>query len=51
MSYSVESQITFRVINRTGGTINTGTCEACFFGWSEQRDGYTDMATQKLENV
>lgn len=48
---TVESQITFRVINRTGGTINTGTCEACFFGWSEQRDGYTDMATQKIENV
>jgi hypothetical protein len=48
---TTESQIVLRVINRTGGTINTGTCEASFFGWSEQRDGYTDMAAQKLENV
>lgn len=46
----VERQIVFRVINETGSTINTGEMDAIFAGWSEQRDGYTDVSRQKLES-
>ena len=43
----VEKQIVFRVINRTGGAITTGSMDACFAGWTEVRDGYTDVSREK----
>jgi len=47
---AVERQIVYRVINETGSTINTETMDAVFAGWSEQRDGYTDVSRVKLES-
>ena len=47
---AVERQIVYRVINETGSTINTETMDAVFSGWSEQRDGYTDVSRVKLES-
>ena len=46
----VERQIVYRVINRTGGTINTGFAEACFNGWVEQRYGYNDVGYTQLQS-
>ena len=46
----VERQIVYRVINRTGGTINTGFAEACFNGWVEQRYGYNDVGYSQLQS-
>ena len=43
----VEKQIVFRVINRTGVAITTGSMDACFAGWTEVRDGYTDVSREK----
>ena len=47
---AVERQIVFRVINATGGTINTNNMDAVFSGWTEQQDGYTDVSRVKLES-
>ena len=46
----VERQIVYRVINRTGATINTGFAEACFNGWVEQRYGYNDVGYSQLQS-
>jgi len=46
----VERQIVYRVINRTGGAINTGFAEACFNGWVEQRYGYNDVGYSQLQS-
>ena len=47
---SVEKQIVFRVINRTGGAITTGNMDACFAGWTETQDGYDDTSRAKLQS-
>ena len=47
---AVERQIVFRVLNATGGTINTNNMDAVFSGWTEQQDGYTDVSRVKLES-
>jgi len=43
------SQVVFRVINASnpGVSITTGTCEACFCGWTEQRDYTQDVGRQQ----
>ena len=43
------AQVVFRVVNRSnpGVTITTGTCEACFCGWTEQRDFTQDIGRQQ----
>ena len=46
----VERQIVYRVINTSGTTINSNTMDAVFAGWSEMRDGYTDVSRVKLES-
>lgn len=46
----VERQIVFRVINETGGAINTNFAEACFNGWVEQRYGYNDVGYTQLQS-
>ena len=46
----VTQQIVFRVINATAGpavVISTGDCEACFSGWTEQRDYTQDVGRQQ----
>ena len=45
----VTEQIVFRVINATspGTSITTGDCEACFSGWTEQRDYTQDVGRQQ----
>lgn len=47
---AVERQVVFRVLNATGGTINTNKMDAVFSGWTEQQDGYTDVSRVKLES-
>lgn len=49
MPIVVTEQIVFRVINATnpGVTITTGTIEACFCGWTEQRDYTQDIGRQQ----
>lgn len=47
---SVEKQIVFRVINRTGVAITTGNMDACFAGWTETLDGYDDTSRAKLQS-
>ena len=47
---SVEKQIVFRVINRTGAAITTGNMDACFAGWTETLDGYDDTSRAKLQS-
>jgi len=47
----VESQIVFRVINETGSTVNTGTIEACFSGWSEQKMGFLETDKVQIETI
>ena len=47
----IESQIVFRVINETGLTVNTGTMEACFSGWSEQKMGFLETDKVQIETV
>tara|TARA_B100000073_G_scaffold333515_1_gene325090 strand:+ start:228 stop:1172 length:945 start_codon:yes stop_codon:yes gene_type:complete len=47
---SVEKQIVFRVINRTGSAISTGVMDACFSGWTETQDGYDDTSRAKLQS-
>ena len=47
----VEQQILFRVINETGGAINTGTMESAFVGWSEQKMGFLETDKIQLETV
>ena len=47
----VESQIVFRIINETGATVNTGTIEACFSGWSEQKMGFLETDKVQIETV
>ncbi len=43
------SQVVFRVINLSdpATSITTGTCEACFCGWTEQRDYTQDVGRQQ----
>lgn len=45
----VTQQIVFRVINNTSPAANiiTGTVEACFAGWTEQRDYTQDVGRQQ----
>ena len=47
----VEKQIVFRVINETGANITTGTMEACFAGWSEQKMGFLETDKVQIQNV
>jgi|TARA_B100001996_G_scaffold380886_1_gene369226 hypothetical protein len=47
----VEKQIVFRVINETGANITTGTMEACFAGWSEQKMGFLETDKVQVQNV
>jgi hypothetical protein len=47
----IEQQIVFRVINETGVTINTGTMESAFVGWSEQKMGFLETDKIQLETV
>lgn len=47
----VEKQIVFRVINNTGVNITTGTMEACFAGWSEQKMGFLETDKVQIQNV
>jgi len=47
---TVTEQIVFRMINKSGATINAGDIEVCFNGWSEQFAGYTDVSYQQLES-
>lgn len=47
---TVTEQIVFRMINKSGATINAGEIEVCFNGWSEQFAGYTDVSYQQLES-
>jgi len=47
----VESQIVFRIINETGGNITTGTIEACFSGWSEQKMGFLETDKVQIETI
>jgi hypothetical protein len=47
----VESQIVFRIINETGSTVNTGTIEACFSGWSEQKMGFLETDKVQIETI
>ena len=46
----VEQQIVYRVINETGGVINTGVAEAIFSGWVENRDYYNDVGYDQLKS-
>lgn len=46
----VEKQIVFRVINRTGAAITTGSMDACFTGWTEVKDGYNDVSRDKVQS-
>ena len=47
----VEKQIVLRIINETGGDITTGTMEACFAGWSEQKMGFLETDKVQIQNV
>lgn len=47
----VESQIVFRIINETGADVTTGTIEACFSGWSEQKMGFLETDKVQIETV
>jgi len=47
----VESQIVFRIINETVAAITTGTIEACFSGWSEQKMGFLETDKVQIETV
>ena len=47
----VEKQIVLRIINETGGDITTGTMEACFAGWSEQKMGFLETDKVQVQNV
>ena len=47
---TVTEQIVFRLVNKSGATINTADIEVCFNGWSEQFAGYTDVSYQQLES-
>ena len=47
----VEKQIVFRVINNTGVDVTTGTMEACFAGWSEQKMGFLETDKVQIQNV
>ena len=47
----VEKQIVLRVINETGAGITTGTMEACFAGWSEQKMGFLETDKVQIQNV
>jgi|TARA_R110002110_G_scaffold150598_6_gene342684 hypothetical protein len=47
----VEKQIVFRVTNQTGLAITTGTMEACFAGWSEQKMGFLETDKVQIQNV
>ena len=46
----VEKQIVFRVINRTGAALTTGSFDACFSGWTEVKDGYDDVSRAKVQS-
>jgi|TARA_R110000823_G_scaffold198527_1_gene329717 hypothetical protein len=45
----VEKQIVFRVINETGVDVTTGSMEAAFVGWSEQKTGFLETDKIQLE--
>jgi hypothetical protein len=47
----VEKQIVLRIINETGNPIDTGTIEACFAGWSEQKMGFLETDKVQIQNV
>lgn len=47
----VESQIVFRIINETGADVTTGTLEACFSGWSEQKMGFLETDKVQIETI
>jgi len=47
----VEKQIVFRVINETGASVTTGSMEASFVGWSEQKMGFLETDKIQLETV
>jgi hypothetical protein len=47
----VEKQIVLRVINQTGVGVTTGTMEACFAGWSEQKMGFLETDKVQIQNV
>ena len=51
MNIFVEKQIVLRIINETGGDITTGTMEACFAGWSEQKMGFLETDKVQIQNV
>lgn len=49
----IEKQMVFRIINTgtvAGVDVLTGNVQACFVGWSEQFNGYTDVGRQALES-
>jgi len=47
----VEKQIVLRVINTSGANVTTGTLEACFAGWSEQKMGFLETDKVQIQNV
>ena len=47
----VEKQIVLRVINASGANVTTGTLEACFAGWSEQKMGFLETDKVQIQNV
>jgi len=47
----VEKQIVFRAINETGADVTTGSMEASFVGWSEQKMGFIETDKIQLETV
>jgi len=53
MPIVVTQQIVFRVVNNSDPAANivTGTCEACFTGWTEQRDYTQDVGRQQNVNT
>ena len=47
----VEKQIVLRVVNASGANVTTGTLEACFAGWSEQKMGFLETDKVQIQNV
>jgi hypothetical protein len=47
----VEKQIVLRVVNASVANVTTGTLEACFAGWSEQKMGFLETDKVQIQNV
>jgi len=47
----VEKQMVLRIINQSGATVDSGSIEACFAGWSEQKMGFLETDKVQIQNV